>query len=55
MWGQDFGPRIVVEREPHVVDCEYNVSEREVENQLPMAFAATCDTKVAHCHLFSVP
>jgi len=29
MWGQDFGPRIVVDGEPHVVDFEYPVSDRE--------------------------
>lgn len=51
MWVQDFGPRIVVTGEPHVVDFDYDVSDREVENQLPMAFAATFDMKVAHCHL----
>ncbi len=51
MWVQDFGPRIVVDGEPHVVDFEYNVSDREVENQLPMAFAATFGMKIAHCHL----
>lgn len=51
MWVQDFGPRIVVDGEPHVVDFEYRVSDREVENQLPMAFAATFGMKIAHCHL----
>lgn len=51
MWVQDFGPRFVVDGGPHVVDFEYRVPGREVENQLPMAFAATFGMKIAHCHL----
>lgn len=51
MWVQDFGPRMVVGGEPRVVDFEYQVPGREVENQLPMAFAATFGLKVAHCRL----
>lgn len=51
MWVQDFGPRIVIDDEPHVVDFEYTVTEREIENQLPMAFAATFGMKIDHCHL----
>ena len=51
MWVQDFGPRIVVDDEPRVVDFEYGIPDREVENQLPMAFAATFGMKIAHCHL----
>jgi agmatine deiminase len=51
MWVQDFGPRMVVHGDAQVVDFEYVVSGREVENQLPMAFAATFGLKIAHCHL----
>ena len=51
MWVQDFGPRMVVGGEPRVIDFEYQVPGREVENQLPMAFAATFGMKVAHCRL----
>jgi agmatine deiminase len=51
MWVQDFGPRFVVADEPQVVDFDYRISDRAVENQLPMAFAATFGMKIAHCHL----
>ena len=51
MWVQDFGPQVVVDGEPRVIDFEYEVPGREVENQLPMAFAATFGMKIAHCHL----
>ena len=51
MWVQDFGPRMVVGGEPRVIDFEYQVPGREVENQLPMAFAATFGMKITHCRL----
>ena len=51
MWVQDFGPQQVVDGDVRVIDFEYQVPGREVENQLPMAFAATFGMKIAHCHL----
>lgn len=51
MWVQDFGPQVVLGDDVRVVDFEYAVPGREIENQLPMAFAATFGMKVAHCHL----
>ena len=51
MWVQDFGPQQVLGDEVRIVDFEYDVPGREVENQLPMAFAATFGMKIAHCHL----
>lgn len=51
MWVQDFGPQIVVDGDVRVIDFEYSVPGREVENQLPMAFAATFGMKIAHCRL----
>jgi agmatine deiminase len=51
MWVQDFGPQQVIGNEVRIVDFEYDVSGREIENQLPMAFAATFGMKISHCHL----
>lgn len=51
MWVQDFGPQVVVDGDARVIDFEYEVPGREVENQLPMAFAATFGLKITHCHL----
>lgn len=51
MWVQDFGPQVVVGSDARVIDFEYTVPGREVENQLPMAFAATFGMQIAHCHL----
>ncbi|NDC62880.1 MAG: hypothetical protein EBZ59_02595 [Planctomycetia bacterium] len=58
MWVRDFGPQQVVTvngdaraSDVRVIDFEYEVPGREVENQLPMAFAATFGMRVAHCHL----
>lgn len=51
MWVQDFGPQVVVDSEPRVIDFEYQVPGREVEERLSMAFAATFGMKISHCHL----
>lgn len=52
MWVQDFGPQEVVGDDgPRVIDFEYQVPGREVENQLPMAFAASFGMRIAHSHL----
>ncbi|MEI8229105.1 MAG: agmatine deiminase family protein [Planctomycetota bacterium] len=51
MWVQDFGPQQVLGDEVRIVDFEYDVSGRGIENQLPMAFAATFGMKISHCNL----
>lgn len=51
MWVQDFGPQQVLGDEVRIVDFEYDITGREIENQLPMAFAATYGMKISHCHL----
>jgi len=52
MWVQDFGPQEVVgEHGARVVDFEYQVPGLEVENQLPMAFAASFGMQITHSHL----
>jgi agmatine/peptidylarginine deiminase len=51
MWVQDFGPVISVGRELRVLDFTYQFLERDVENQLPLAFAATYGMKIEHVHL----
>jgi agmatine deiminase len=51
MWVQDFGPQQVLGDDVRVVDFEYAVAGREIDDQLPLAFAATFGMKVTHCHL----
>lgn len=51
MWVHDFGPQQVVGEDVRIMDFEYAVTGREIDNQLPIAFAATFGMKVDHCHL----
>lgn len=51
MWVQDFGPQQVLGDDVRIVDFEYDVSGRDIENQLPIAFAATFGMKISHCNL----
>lgn len=51
MWVQDFGPIFLVGKETRIVDTTYQFIEREVENQVPLAFAAKYGVKFKHANL----
>jgi agmatine/peptidylarginine deiminase len=48
MWVQDFGPICVVgDDEVRIVDFSYHFADRKIEDQTPLAFAATYGMKLA--------